>query len=205
NLGGDLPRMFSSGFAIEVPLIDTTRYLNYLEARLSKAGGVVQEMTPLAKLIDVSTEFDLIVNCSGIGAKELAPDSEMIPHRGQVAVVAKLDLPYAVVCDDAPLMYAIPRATDCVIGGTNHVSADLRPWPAETLRMIEEAARVLAISPPRLVQESVGLRPFRRAGVRVAREQLADGRAVIHNYGHGGAGFTLSWGCADAAVALVAN
>jgi len=48
----------------------------------------------------------------------------------------------------------------------------------------------------------VGLRPFRKSGVRLERERLSDGRTVIHNYGHGGAGFTLSWACAEEVCAI---
>ncbi len=55
---------------------------------------------------------------------------------------------------------------------------------------------MLKIDKPNVLAERVGLRPFRKLGVRLEREQLHDGRIVIHNYGHGGAGFTLSWGCA---------
>jgi D-amino-acid oxidase len=55
---------------------------------------------------------------------------------------------------------------------------------------------VLNVDEPRVLAERVGLRPFRTSGIRLERDQLRDGRTVIHNYGHGGAGFTLSWGCA---------
>jgi len=61
---------------------------------------------------------------------------------------------------------------------------------------------VLNIDEPRVLAARVGLRPFRRSGVRLERDQLPDGRIVIHNYGHGGSGFTLSWGCAREVVDL---
>jgi D-amino-acid oxidase len=48
-----------------------------------------------------------------------------------------------------------------------------------------------------VIAQRVGLRPYRRAGIRLESARLGDGRPVIHNYGHGGAGFTLSWGCAE--------
>ena len=51
-----------------------------------------------------------------------------------------------------------------------------------------------------VLRERVGLRPFRKSGVRLEKEKLGDGRTVIHNYGHGGSGFTLSWGCAEEVV-----
>jgi D-amino-acid oxidase len=126
----------------------------------------------------------------------------MEPHRGQVAIVQKFDLPYAVVCDDPPLMYAIPRSNDCVLGGTNEISDQRAADPRTTAQIISECERVLGRAAPPIVRERVGLRPGRSSGVRVAAEKLRDGRKVIHDYGHGGSGFTLSWGCAQAVLEL---
>jgi D-amino-acid oxidase len=204
---------FTSGFAVTVPLTDTTIYLNYLSNRFVKAGGSINGNVRFEKLEEVDREFDFVINCAGIGARTLVPDLDLEPHRGQVAIVPRIDIPYAVVCDDSPLMYAIPRANDCVFGGTNDVSDDLEPDPATTKAIVSECARVLqAIDPPKdgfavsnnpkVIAERVGLRPFRKSGVRVDAEKLRDGRDVIHNYGHGGAGFTLSWGCAENVFAI---
>jgi D-amino-acid oxidase len=99
-------------------------------------------------------------------------------------------------------MYAIPRTKDCVVGGTNHLSDDCTVDPSATAGIVAECSRVLGIEKPEVLGERVGLRPFRRSGVRVERTQLHDGRPLIHNYGHGGSGFTLSWGCAEAVAAL---
>jgi D-amino-acid oxidase len=101
-----------------------------------------------------------------------------------------------MVCDDDPLMYAIPRRNDCLFGGTNEINDKLTADPATTSRIVAECSRVLNINKPRVIAERVGLRPFRRSGFRLERDRLRDDRIVIHNYGHGGAGFTLSWGCA---------
>jgi D-amino-acid oxidase len=155
------------------------------------------------KLEDIDREFDLVINCAGIGARELVRDANLEPHRGQVAVVPKIQgLSCAIVCDDAPLMYAIPRANDCVFGGTNELSDNLAADSATTSRIVAECCRVLNVGKPNVLAERVGLRPFRKSGVRVERDCLRDGRVVIHNYGHGGAGFTLSWGCAREVVDL---
>ena len=138
-----------------------------------------------------------MIDCAGIGARELVNDPDLEPHRGQVAIVPKIEsLSAAIVCDEAPLMYAIPRANDCVFGGTNEVSDNLTADSETTSRILAECGRVLNIDKPTVLAERVGLRPFRRSGVRLERDRLRDGRTVIHNYGHGGAGFTLSWGCA---------
>ena len=194
---------FKSGFSLRVPLMDTTIYLDYLAARFLKTGGAINANVCFEKLEDVDRKFDLVVNCAGIGARELVPDVDLEPHRGQVAVVPRIKgLSYAVVCDDAPLMYAIPRRNDCVFGGTNDLSSDLAADPATTDRIIAECSGVLNIEKPNVLAERVGLRPFRKSGVRLQRDQLRDGRTVIHNYGHGGSGFTLSWGCAREVVDL---
>jgi D-amino-acid oxidase len=191
---------------MRVPLTDTTIYLDYLTARFHKAGGELHANVRFKKLEDVDTEFDLVINCAGIGARELVQDIDLEPHRGQVAIVPKIEsLSAAIVCDDAPLMYAIPRANDCVFGGTNDLSNNWAADPATTERIVAECSRVLNINKPRVLAERVGLRPFRKSGVRVERDHLADGRAVIHNYGHGGAGFTLSWGCAREVLELAVS
>jgi D-amino-acid oxidase len=189
--------VFKSGFSLPVPLTDTTIYLDYLAARLLRAGGTINGQVCVEKLEEVDREFDLVINCAGIGARELVRDTDLEPHRGQVVIVPQVeDLSSAIVCDDAPLMYAIPRTNDCVFGGTNDLSSDLAADPAATNRIIAECSRVLNIERPNVLAARVGLRPFRKSGIRLEREKLRDGRIVIHNYGHGGAGFTLSWGCA---------
>jgi D-amino-acid oxidase len=197
-----LPACFSSGYALVVPLMDTTIYLYYLAARFRSAGGEIQVGVHLDHLDEVNSDYSLVVNCTGVGAKSLVPDPEVEPHRGQVTIVPRMPLSHAVVCDDPPLMYAIPRTNDCVFGGTNELSADLDPDSGTTARIIAECSRVLEIDPPKVVRECVGLRPFRRTGICLRADQLRDGRRVIHNYGHGGSGFTLSWGCARAVLSL---
>jgi D-amino-acid oxidase len=194
---------FKSGFTLRAPLMDTTIYLDYLAARFLKAGGEINANVRLEKLEDVDQQFELVINCAGIGARELVHDVDLEPHRGQVAIVPRIErLSCAIVCDDAPLMYAIPRRNDCVFGGTNDLSTDLAADRATTERIVAECSRVLKIEKPNVLAERVGLRPFRKSGVRLERGRLRDGRTVIHNYGHGGSGFTLSWGCAREVIDL---
>ena len=58
------------------------------------------------------------------------------------------------------------------------------------------------VSRDRIIREIVGLRPYRNEGYRVEAERIGS-RLLIHNYGHGGAGITLSWGTASQAVELL--
>ena len=192
---------FTSGYALTVPLTDTTIYLDYLTDRFCKAGGMIQS-THINKVEEIPSHFDVIINCAGFGARKLVHDPDLEPHRGQVVIVSRLDLTHAIVCDDGPLMYAIPRARDCVFGGTNSISSSREPSQSDSDAIVSECSQVLGTEPPRLTAVKVGLRPYRKSGVRLEPEKLPDGRTIIHNYGHGGAGFTLSWACADEAYAI---
>jgi D-amino-acid oxidase len=57
------------------------------------------------------------------------------------------------------------------------------------------------VSRDRIIREVVGLRPYRPEGFRVEAERLGE-KFLVHNYGHGGAGVTLSWGTASLALDL---
>jgi len=184
-------------FVMTVPLSDSSIYLEYLRRRLVAANGELTTGVRFEKPDEVDRAFDVVINCAGIGARALVHDPDLEPHRGQVVLVEKLALPGAVVCDDPPLMYAIPRTNDCVFGGTNEISDDLTPDPATNHAILSECSAALKIAPPRVMATRVGLRPYRKSGVRVEAGLMEDGRTLIHNYGHGGAGFTLSWGCAQ--------
>ncbi len=77
-----------------------------------------------------------------------------------------------------------------------------KPDPAITQRILADGAQLDGrVAELDVLDVRVGLRPG-RPSVRVEREQLADGRPVVHNYGHDGAGFILSWGCAQEVVDL---
>jgi D-amino-acid oxidase len=203
--GSEVLPTFNSGFTLSVPLMDTTIYLDYLAQRFVDAGGEINGNVRFETLEDVDSTFELIINCAGIGARELVRDVDLEPHRGQVAIVPKIDISAAIVCDFDPLMYAIPRANDCLFGGTNELSDNRDVDPTTSARILAECSRVLNIEKPKVLGERVGLRPFRKSGVRVERDCLDDGRTVIHNYGHGGSGFTLSWGCARQILAMAKN
>jgi D-amino-acid oxidase len=174
----------------KLPLMDTSVYLDYLRNRFRgelRLGVTLRSLDELAG--------NVTVNCTGVGARELASDAAVEPHRGQILIVDKFDLPAALV-HETSLAYAIPRANDCILGGTNDVSDDLAPKEKDTAKILDICREYLGVT-GRVREVKVGLRPFRRGGVRLE----AEGR-VIHNYGHGGSGFTVSWGCAEAVAAL---
>lgn len=75
------------------------------------------------------------------------------------------------------------------------------PAQAQGVREIGPAFAPVKVSRDRVIRSVVGLRPFRETGFRLQRERL--GRLdIVHNYGHGGGGVSLSWGCAEMAAEL---
>jgi D-amino-acid oxidase len=80
---------------------------------------------------------------------------------------------------------------------------DVAPRAETTVAILQRAAQLVPEVPTARVRAvRVGLRPG-RAEVRLEVEERRAGPLVVHCYGHGGAGGTLSWGCADEVRALV--
>ena len=86
-----------------------------------------------------------------------------------------------------------------VTGGAM-MAANIFAVPAFARRDLRRFAPV-KVSRDRVIREIVGLRPFRPEGYVVEAERVGN-KLLVHNYGHGGAGITLSWGTATQAVEL---
>lgn len=193
---------YRHGTAARLPLVDMARYLPWLVGRLSAAGGTVTRM-PLAAL----PERGIVVNATGVAARAMADDPAVHPVRGQVVLLANPGLTRWLVDAEetvpGQLTYVLPRTDTVVVGGTAG-EGDWNPLPdPDTAEQV--LARATAVEPrlrgARVLGHRVGLRPARSA-VRLDVENHVDG-AVVHCYGHGGSGVTLSWGCADDVLGLV--
>ena len=164
--------------------------------------GLVVEGLDLDDLAEI---HGTVVDCAGLGARALVGDASVTPVRGQVVVVEQLGLDEWVVDDGdgRALTYVVPRIDDVVVGGTADEGADdLAVDPATASAILERAtALVPELAGARVLRHKVGLRPARPT-VRLEAERRDD-RTVVHCYGHGGAGVTLSWGCAADVASLV--
>jgi D-amino-acid oxidase len=199
----ELPAGYTDGYLFHAPLASMPVYLPWLAARFT-AGGGVMERRRAASLAEARAACPLVVNCGGLGARALAGDPSVLPIRGQVVRVENPGLERIRLDEYHPegLVYVIPRGEDCILGGTAEESWDTTPDPATAERILRCCTALEpALAGARVLGHRVGLRPG-RPEVRLEAEPFPDGTRVIHCYGHGGAGITLSWGCAEEVVAL---
>ncbi|MDX3135518.1 FAD-dependent oxidoreductase [Streptomyces europaeiscabiei] len=194
------------GLWARLPLIDMPVHLRWLRERFVAAGGVVEERT----VTDLAAvDAPVVVNCTGLGARELVPDPSVRPVRGQLVVVENPGVSTWLTSVDhagPESTYFIPQPGGLILGGTAEEDAwSLTPDPVIAEEIVKRCAAVRPeIGKARIIEHRVGLRPARPA-VRLERELLPGGRVLVHNYGHGGAGVTVAWGCAAEAARLAAG
>jgi len=140
-----------------------------------------------------------------LGAKDIVGDNDVYPIRGQIVRVKATSLKRSLVDETGhlALTYIVPRSQDCILGGTAEEHNWNRAVDPLTAQEILRKCRQLdpTLANVEVLDHVVGLRPGRKE-VRLEVEHVSSRCAVIHNYGHGGAGFTLSWGCAAEVVEL---
>ncbi|MGH3518121.1 MAG: NAD(P)/FAD-dependent oxidoreductase [Haloechinothrix sp.] len=191
-----LPAPWFDALTFTSPLVDTPRYLGWLAAEASGA-GVRVERRRVRDLRELLPGSDLVVNAAGLGAGRLAGDDSVLPARGQVVHVADPGLTEWVV-DEDDFSYVLPHGNHVVCGGIEELgSANLQPDAATTADILRRCHLLVpAIAGAEVLGVKVGLRPHRP---EVRLERVGD---IIHCYGHGGVGITLSWGCADEVAEL---
>jgi len=181
--------------------------LRIVEAKVTGAPGSI-EFCESACAVAGQPSCTIVVNAMG-----LAGGPECYPVRGQLVLVKA---PYVKVAmgeyaakDRSYPTYIYPRRDHVVLGSTYLERDGDREIREETtsdvIRRCSEFIPELLEAP--ILSEVVCIRPGRSAGVRLETEQSvkSGGGAryhVIHNYGHGGAGMSLAWGCAGEVVQL---
>jgi len=188
-----------------LPVADAAVFLPWLSNRIAELGGLIEiDPTPVADLDDLPD--DLIVNCTGLGSRRLCNDHRLYPIKGTVVLVENPGIDYCVADDQDPALptYIIPLSTGLVLGGTAEVGEwDLTVDEAQTNDIVQRCAQLEPrVRGSRVLASRSGLRPGRDE-VRLEKESRETGKIVIHNYGHGGSGYTLAWGCAEEVVRMV--
>jgi D-amino-acid oxidase len=199
------------------PMVDTDVYMAWLMAKVRATGaGIVQrrlegDLRDQEAALKQEFRADVIVNCSGLGARDLASEP-MFPLRGAVIRLINdgiaaplLEQAHCVshdnVTSDQEIVFIVPRGRNRIVLGAiaeaDQWSTDISLSNYEPVRRMYERCmeflpmlRNAKIDPDGQVR--VGLRPFRKQNVRL--DQVPH-TTILHNYGHGGAGVTFSWGC----------
>lgn len=198
-----LPVGALSGVRTTVPVISMGEYLVWL-LNQCHAQRVSFRTASVHALDELSGQADLVVVAAGMRSGALLGDESMFPVRGQVVRLANAGLTDWITDNDNPagLTYVVPRRHDVVCGGSAHVGSwDQQLDPQTQADILHRAtALVPALAGLPVLSGAVGLRPARGQ----VRLEPVDGFAVpvIACYGHGGAGVTMSWGCAQAVTDL---
>lgn len=189
----ELPAGYPAGWVARVPLVESGRHLAFLRRRAAEL-GVAFRRERVASLAAIAERGAAVVNCAGLGARELCGDAAVAPVRGQVVHLRPHGgPPPRSVADPGPaLAYVLPRPDVWIAGGTADPDEDPAPDSARR-EAILAACRAIApeIDGAEVLGDHAGLRPVRAGGFRLEAEG-----PVVHCYGHGGAGWTLAWGCA---------
>lgn len=202
-------RETATGLRAVLPLIDMPVHLRWLRERLAAVGTTV-ENRGITDFAEPASEAEVVVNCTGLGARELVPDAAVRPVRGQLVVVENPGIEEWYTAADpasSATTYFFPQPGGrLILGGTAEEDDwSLTPDPRTAEAIVGRCAEVRPeIAGARVVGHRVGLRPARTGGVRIEAKPLpgSDG-LLVHNYGHGGAGVTVAWGCAEAVAGLV--
>ncbi|KAJ9329592.1 hypothetical protein DTO027B5_149 [Paecilomyces variotii] len=226
RLGG---KDFTSGYSHPAPIINTDKALEYLMA-LVKNKGATLETREIKDLYTIGEELlkdfnaHVIVNATGLGARELVNDKDVYPVRGAIRRVENtrngrfrhLTDAYLVPAQIGPsklptkTVFVVPRSDDILYVGSiiqpNNSQLNLYPESPEVQQMWNRAGDFM----PNLHHAGFrkdfpfaqGLRPFTKNNVKVRADEKVT-FPLVHNYGHGGSGWTLGIGTARSAVYIV--
>jgi D-amino-acid oxidase len=199
----EVPGGYEFGWRYRTFFIDTSIFLSWLAVRFETAGGLLAPPRRFLALEELGhLPHDVVFNCTGLGARTLCGDDAVAPVKGQIVVVApRPDMDWSITHDG---FYVYPRRNDTILGGT---------WEADVWDEGVEHGAIEAIlranqrllpelKPPDVRASYAGLRPYRAGGIRLDVQSVGT-RTIVHNYGHAGAGITLCWGSARAALGLV--
>ena len=202
----NIPQSCQTVWAFSTYLVDCRQYLPWIMREFVKRGGTTEHRRLSG--LDELNDYDIIINCSGLGAEQLVGDREVRPVRAQAVSVRAPWIRHFIVAEKKgeEMTHVLPRPNDVLLGG---ISQDGN-WDETVDPTISEAivSRCAALLPGLRRAEVIGEwaagRPMRRA---VRLETMETGRAplVIHCYGHGGQGINLHWGCALNVGRIVEN
>ncbi|XP_047030974.1 D-aspartate oxidase [Helicoverpa zea] len=193
------PKSTKFGSYFSTLKLECGNYLPWTEKIIVERGG--QLLNKKVESFKSLSNYDLVFNCSGLGARYLCNDHDLVPIRGQVIKVKAPWVKHAMYGDYDT--YIIPGLNGVVtLGGVRgYDSYNLNYCKYDAAAIMERCCEFLpSLKNAEVLAHKVGLRPH-RLPVRVEPE-LIDGVKVVHCYGHGGYGVMTAPGTAMNAVDL---
>ncbi|CDK26610.1 unnamed protein product [Kuraishia capsulata CBS 1993] len=217
----DLPEEVGYAYSFKTVVISTSIYLNYLLNKCVQNGVVLKRkvlnhIDESFSLHSTGLRVEVVVNCSGLLSAKLGgvKDPNVFPIRGQTMLVENvMDRQFSYDYRDPEhpedIFYVMPRREGgSIVGGCFIPNSDsdeidheqANRMKAMAMRWCPDLVDQKKGNPPNLnvLKYQVGLRPGRKGGYRIE----AEGN-VVHNYGHGGAGYQSSYGSAEKAIQLI--
>ncbi|KAF7721960.1 hypothetical protein EC973_003898 [Apophysomyces ossiformis] len=215
----NLPPRAKVGHKYVTVVINAPHYLKWLLGHFVQLGGSIKRQT-ITDISDVfSSQVAAVVNCTGLGSRQLVPDDTVYLIRGQTVIVKAPHINRTLTHIGEgmqPFTYVIPRSNGLVVlGGTYQVNNYNAAPDDQTAESILARAKKLCpelteLGELEVVKHAIGFRPCRKNGVRIEnelREYHNNGKVmtipVTHAYGHGGFGYQCSWGGAKVIADLV--
>ncbi|KAK6179868.1 hypothetical protein SNE40_012125 [Patella caerulea] len=187
-------------------LVDCNSYLPWLMKRYVDKGGKIINKT-IQSLDELYPLYDIIINCSGLYSYQLLGDKELFPARGETIRVHAPWIKHFYVQEiGEEITYIFPGSKNVVLGATfQKGNWNTEPNHRDGTALFERCCQIHPSLKMATVDYSwVGLRPCRsRVRLELEPRKAHTKCRVIHNYGHGGAGITLHWGCAQTVVDLI--
>lgn len=195
-----LPGSAKIGFGYTGMTVNPNDFLPWVVTKL-RSRGVRFVRATLSSMEDLRalTHARTLVNASGLGAKELANDNDVVSVRGQTMFV-KCDVRECTILQGSEYTYAIPRisAGGVILGGASQPSSTETAVDQSLKKdVLERVNRITGnafawVDVDRDVQDIVGFRPGRRGGIRIEKEG-----DVVHAYGGGSLGYVYAFGMAS--------
>ncbi|KAH9503464.1 hypothetical protein Btru_068003 [Bulinus truncatus] len=198
---------YKYGYSFTTVVTQTGKFFMWLTRKFREAGGIIFNKR-LQSLTELAGQFDIVVNCTGLGSRDLVGDSTMYPVRGHLVMVKAPWMKHFFLSEDD--IYLIPHDDKLIIGGTREKNNfNLVPEMVTRERILSRAEALFPeLKTAKVLGDWVGLRPGRER-VRFETETLDCGNkgklTVLHNYGHGGHGITLGWGSGVGAAKVVGD
>ncbi|KFM58663.1 D-aspartate oxidase, partial [Stegodyphus mimosarum] len=190
------PRHYKYGMFYTTIITDCRYYLPWMKSKFQEANGNIVPKY-ITNICEIAENHDVVVNCSGLGAKKLLKDNMLIPVRGQTIKVKAPWIKHFYYGDE---VYVLPGLDYVTLGGVkDHGSYNMNVSSYQKQFIWDKCTELVpSLKRAEVAWDWVGLRPY-RPSVRIDANFIpcnGNYKMVVNNYGHGGHGIALSWGTA---------